>query len=99
MKTTSFVRETPSRKIIIFVKSSTSVKKTPSIETSRIIIINEYRPSYIDVKNVIAFVSLKIKKTYNARHQFIFFKVRDLVNLRLHKNYKVFIIISKKIKS
>ena len=40
-----------------------------------------------------------MKKVYNARHQFIFFKIENLINLRLHKNYKISIIISKKIKS
>ena len=61
--------------------------------------MNEYRPSHIDVKNVIVFASLKMKETYNIRHQFIFFKVEDFVNLRLYKSYKVFIITSKKIRS
>ena len=104
-----FVKELTSRqmvtlmKIIFFVRSSTSVKtsiakKTPFIAISRIAIINEYRSSHIDVKNAIVFASLKMKKFYDTRHQFIFFKIEDLINLRLHKNYKVFIITSKKIK-
>ena len=90
---------------ITFIETTFFVKKTSFIETSldtrfaRIIAINEYRPSHIDVKIVIAFAFLKMKKVYNARHQFIFFKIENLINLRLHKNYKISIIISKKIKS
>ena len=40
-----------------------------------------------------------MKKVYNTRHQFIFFKVKDLINLRLYKDYKIPIITSKKIGS
>ena len=64
-------RKISSFKIIILVKSSILIffaKKTSFNETSYIIIINEYRPSHIDVKNVIAFAFLKMKKTYNARY-------------------------------
>ena len=111
----SLINRTPSFKIVIpvkkklitFTKKTFFVREIFSIETFRehdirliyVVVINEYRPSHIDVKNVIVFASLKIKKIYNARHQFIFFKVKDLVNLRLYKNYKVFIITSKKIRS
>ena len=70
-----------------------------TIIISRIVVINEYRSSHIDIKNVIVFAFLKIKKVYNARHQFIFFKIKDLINLRLYKIYKVFVITSKKIGS
>ena len=97
-------------KIVILVKSSiatfyikgstfiTSIE-TSFIAISRIVIINEYRSSYIDVKDAITFASLKMKKIYDTRHQFIFFKIEDLVNLRLHRGYKVSVIISKKIGS
>ena len=104
MKITSFARETPSHKTVISVKSSTFAKtsiakETSFIETFHIATINEYRSFHIDIKDVIAFASLKMKKIYNARHQFIFFKIENLINLRLHKNYKVSIITSKKIES
>ena len=78
MKATFFVKEILSLKIIIFVKSSIVVKETSFNETfrendkrfiiSRIVVINEYRPFYIDIKNVIVFAYLKIKKAYNARY-------------------------------
>ena len=63
---TSPVKKTSSHKIIILVKSQTVAKKTPSIETSHIVIINEYRSSHIDVKNAIIFASLKMKEAYNS---------------------------------
>ena len=68
MKATSFVKEISSRRVIIFVRSSAFVRETSFIETSRIVIMDEYRPSHIDVKNVIVFAFLKIKKVYNARY-------------------------------
>ena len=101
-KTTFFIKETPSFKIIILIRSSTFiffVKETSFNKTSCIVFINEYRSSYIDIKNVIVFAFLKMKKVNNARHQFIFFKIKNLINLRLCKNYRVFIITSKKIRS
>ena len=87
--------------VTFYIRDSTSITsiKTSFITISRIVIINEYRSSHIDVKNAITFAFLKMKKVYDMRHQFIFFKVKNLINLRLYKDYKVFIIISKKIKS
>ena len=99
-KTTPFIKKPSSFKIIIFVKSSTfifSARETSFIEISRIAIMNEYRSSHINIKNVIAFASLKMKKVYNARYQLIFFEVKDLINLRLYKDYKISVITSKKI--
>ena len=102
-------------KVVIFVKSTTSVEEViffikkitsrQSVTLSKITIVtsiavmNEYRLSHIDIKNVIVFASLKMKKIYNIRYQLIFFKVEDFINLRLHKSYRVSIITSKKIKS
>ena len=99
MKVTFFARETSSRKIIILVRSSIFIKETSFIEISRIVIMNEYRSSHINIKDVIVFAFLKMKKAYNARYQFIFFKIRDFINLRFYKDYKVSVIISKKIRS
>ena len=93
-----FVKELTSRQAITF-ETTFSVKKTSFIVISRIVIMNEYRSSYIDIKNAIAFVFLKMKKIYNTRHQFIFFKIKNLINLRFHKGYRVFVITSKKIRS
>ena len=87
------------KKLITFTKKTFFIKEISFIETFRIVIINEYRSSHINIKNVIVFVSLKMKKAYNARHEFIFFEIEDLINLRLYKDYKVLIITSKKIRS
>ena len=56
------------RELITFTKETFSVREISFIETSRIAIINEYRPSHMNVKDVIVFISLKIKEVYNARH-------------------------------
>ena len=61
LKVIIFVR----KKLITFSKKTFFIKETPFIATSRIIIINEYRSSYIDIKDAIAFASLKIKKIYD----------------------------------
>ena len=60
-------------------------------------IMDEYRPSHIDAKDAIAFASLRMKEYYDAKHQPQFFKVDDLVNLRLHRGYNVPAIKSKKL--
>ena len=59
--------------------------------------MNKYRLSYIDVKDTIAFVFLKMKEVYDIRYQPIFFKEGNLINLRLYREYRVLAIISKKI--
>ena len=53
---------------ITFMKTISFAKKTSFIVTPHIVIINEYRSSYIDVKNAIAFAFFKIKKIYDTRH-------------------------------
>jgi len=59
--------------------------------------MDEYRPSYIDIKNTIALVALKIKEYYNIKYSPIFFKEGSLVSLKLYKRYNVPGIILKKI--
>ena len=60
-------------------------------------IISEYRFYYINIKKVITFVSLRIKKYHNAYYQFKCFDIDDLINFRFHKKYLVFVIKFKKI--
>ena len=66
--------------MITFIKT---IKKSREYNTrfiaSRVVVINEYRSFYIDVKDVIAFTFLKIKKIYNSRHQYMFFKIKNLL--------------------
>ena len=87
------------KKLITFTKETFFIKEISFNETSRVVVMNEYRSSHIDVKNVIVFAFLKMKKVYDARYQFIFFKIRNLINVLFHKDYKVSIITSKKIRS
>lgn len=61
--------------------------------------MSEYRLCHIDAKNAIAFASLRMKEYYDAYHQFKYFNVGDLVNLRLHRGYQVLTIKFKKIGS
>ena len=56
-----------------------------------------YQSHHIDAKNVIVFAALRMKKLYNRRYQSRFFKVEDLVNLRLHREYRISAIKSKKL--
>ena len=45
---------------------------------SRVIIdISAYRLAYINIKDIIAFTTLKIKDIYNFYYKFIFFKEED----------------------
>ena len=43
--------------------------------------MDEYRLIYIDIKDIIAFVSLRIKNIYDSHYKLIFFKKEDYVNL------------------
>lgn len=74
-----------------------SPRAATSTGESRVASMDEYRPSHIDAKDAIAFASLKMKEAYDSRHQPIFFKEGELVNLRLHRDYRVPGITSKKI--
>ena len=59
--------------------------------------MTEYRPTHIDAKDAIAFAAMKMKEYYDSKHTPIFFKVGDLVNLRLHRGFTVPSIQHKKI--
>lgn len=61
-------------------------------------LISEYRPAHINAKDAITFTALRIKEYYNTRHKRKFFEVGDLINLRLHKEYHVPTITSRKIR-
>ena len=57
----------------------------------------DYRPNHVDAKDAIAFAAMRMKDWYDRHHQPKFFKVGDLVNLRLHRGYRVSAIKSKKL--
>ena len=49
--------------------------------------MNQYWPAHIDVKDAIAYITMTMKYYYNWKHKFLYFKMKDLINLCLHKNY------------
>ncbi len=51
------------------------------------IMMNQYWLMHIDIKDAIVYVTMTIKYYYNQKHKFLYFKMRDLINLYLHKNY------------
>ena len=75
------------------------IKVTPStIKAPRVpVIIIEYRPAYINIKDAITFTSLSIKDYYDSKYIAKFFNVSNLVNLRLYRGYRVPSIILKKL--
>ncbi|MCJ1396776.1 hypothetical protein MMC18_009668 [Xylographa bjoerkii] len=54
--------------------------------------MDEYRPTYINAKDAIAFAAMKMKSYYDLHHRPIFFSVGDYVNLRLHRGFAVPVI-------
>ena len=83
--------------IIIIIIYSVIIKVFYKFEIIKFAIINEYRLYHINIKNVIAFISLRIKKYYDVYYQFKYFNIDDLINLKFHKKYQIFIIKFKKI--
>lgn len=59
--------------------------------------LDKHRSVHVDVKGVIAFSSLKMKEHYSSHLRLMYFEERDLVGLRLHKEYKVPAIAPKKL--
>ena len=57
----------------------------------------EYRPTHIDIKDAIAFAAMKMKEYYDSNCKLMFFRLGDLVNLRLHRGYTVSAILHWKI--
>ena len=56
---------------------------------TRFAAIANYRLAHIDVKNTIAFAAIRIKHYYDLRYQSMYFDIKDIVNLRLHKGYNI----------
>ncbi len=49
--------------------------------------MNQYWSVHIDVKDAIAYIIMTMKYYYDWKYKFLYFKMRDLINLHLHKNY------------
>ena len=76
----------PPATAVVFLSKTT--KKVP-------IPLIDYRPNYVDTKDTINFALIRIKQYYDTHHQPIFFKVGDLVKLRLYRGYKILVVSSK----
>ena len=68
-----------------------------SFNSHVIVDISAYRLAYIDIKDTIVFIALKMKDIYNSYYKSIFFEKDNQVNLRLHREYYISIITFKKI--
>ena len=55
----------------------------------RMVLMTEYRSSYINIKNAIAFTAMCIKEYYDISHTSKYFKISDRVNLQLHCRYTI----------
>ena len=53
------------------------------------VIMNDYKFSIINVKNVIAFVFIHMKKYYDYEHVSMFFNANNYVNIRFHWKYSL----------
>ena len=48
-----------------------------------------YRSEHIDAHDALVFISVRMKKYYNAKYTLMFFKVEEHVHLRLHRGYQM----------
>ena len=61
--------------------------------------IIDYRLAHTNTKNTLNFILMKIKNYYNAYYQLMFFKERNLIKLRLHREYNLSKIVLSKLRS
>ena len=59
----------------------------------KLVIMNQYWLTHINVKNVIVFITMRMKIYYDEKHQPQFFSVEDMINLHLHCDYILFSLI------
>ena len=81
--------------LVVSLKSSTA--DIFSTRRSKTILNVSYRPKHIDTHDALVFASIRIKKYYNAKYILIFFKVEEHIHLRLHRDYQMIDIQSKKL--
>ena len=51
------------------------------------IIMNDYKFSIINIKNVVAFVFIHMKEYYNHEYVLMFFNINDYINIKFHHEY------------
>ncbi len=54
--------------------------------------MNQYQSVHINVKDTIiyitiTYITITMKYYYNQKHKSLYFKMKDLINLHLHKDY------------
>ena len=49
--------------------------------------MDQYWLAHIDVKDAITYITMTMKYYYNQKHKPLYFKMKDLINLHLHKSY------------
>ncbi len=49
--------------------------------------MDQYWLAHIDVKDAITYITMTMKYYYDWKHKLLYFKMEDLINLCLHKNY------------
>ena len=76
-----------SKSFILVVSLKSFTVNIFSIRRSETILDISYRSKYIDAYDILVFVLVRIKKYYDIKYIFIFFKVEEHVHLRLHKDY------------
>ena len=95
------------RAIAIRVLMRKVITRTPGKLSARAIVITTdafpidqseaYRFEHIDAQNAFVFASIRMKEYYNAKHKPMFFKIDDYVHLRLHRDYQIIDVQSRKL--
>ena len=76
----------------------TSLREPLKTNTSDTITsMSEYWSSLIDIKDIITFAVIWMKKYYDDRHKSKFFSVENMINLQLHHRYTILSIQNRKI--
>ena len=85
--------------LLCVAKSETQTHETVDVCSIQLMIMNNYQPVHIDVKDVIGFAAMQMKYYYDERHQPLYFQPDNMVNLHLHWEYTLSsLFINKKLK-
>ena len=77
--------------------SQSSTADTFSARYSETTLDVSYRPEHIDAYDALVFASVRIKKYYDVKHISMFFRVGEHVYLRLHRDYQMIEVQSRKL--
>ena len=83
---------------LLQINRNSTVKKSLKINASNTITpMFKYWSSLINIKDIITFAVIQMKKYYDNRHKSKFFNIEDMINLQLHHRYTILSIQNKKI--